>query len=163
MVRNLPDKEEAAFLLSKIRANCSKIVEELFIEVTNKTVKYDPEIVKGIKRLKKNYRPNNITESSPGNNYTSYSINKGEKIVFCLRQKGGKNDNELVDENTMMFVAIHELGHLMSKSIGHTTEFWDNMRFLLKKGIKLKVYKHIDYSKFPEDYCGIKITDTPLT
>ena len=62
-----------------------------------------------------------------------------------------------------MFVAIHELAHLMSKSIGHTTEFWDNMRFLLKKGIELKVYKHIDYNKHPEDYCGIKITDTPLT
>ena len=24
------------------------------------------------------------------------------------------------------------------------------------------LYNHIDYSKHPEDYCGIKITDTPL-
>ena len=61
-----------------------------------------------------------------------------------------------------MFVAIHELAHLMSKSIGHTTEFWDNMRFLLEKGIEIGIYNHIDYSKKPEDYCGIKITDTPL-
>jgi hypothetical protein len=163
LVRNLPDKEEAALLLSKIRSNCSKIVESLFIEMNNKKTKFDEETRKGIKRLKKNFKPNNISESSPGNAYTSYSINKGEKIIFCLRQKGGIDSNKLVDINTMMFVAIHELGHLMTKSIGHTTEFWDNMRFLLKKGIELNVYEHINYGKFPEDYCGIKITDTPLT
>ena len=163
LVRNLPDKEEAALLLSKIRSNCSKIVETLFTESNNNKNKYDEDTNKAIKRLKKNFKPNNISESSPGNAYTSYSINKGEKIVFCLRQKSGPNKDELVDINTMMFVAIHELGHLMSKSIGHTAEFWDNMRFLLEKGIKLGLYEHIDYSKQPEDYCGIKITDTPLT
>ena len=63
----------------------------------------------------------------------------------------------------MMFVAIHELAHLMSKSIGHTAEFWDNMRFLLEKGISTGLYNHIDFGKHPEDYfVGIKITDTPL-
>ena len=159
LVRNMPDKEKAALLLSKIRYNCTTIVEELY---NNKT-KYEPEIINGIKRLHKNFKPDNISESSPGNSYTSYSINKGEKIVFCLRHKTGKNKDKLMDINTMMFVAIHELGHLMSKSIGHTTEFWDNMRFLLKGGISLKLYKHVDYSKHPKDYCGIKITDTPLT
>ena len=163
LVRNMPDKEEAAFLLSKIRSNCSKIVEDLFSESKQNKEKWDEDTIKGIKRLTKNYKPNNISESSPGNSYTSYSINKGEKIVFCLRQKSGIDKDNLVDINTMMFVAIHELGHLMSKSIGHTAEFWDNMRFLLKKGIDLGVYDHIDYSKYPEDYCGIKITDTPLT
>ena len=160
LVRNVPDKEKAAELLSNIRDSLLKIVNHLDNEIKNKH-NYDEKTVKAIKRLKKNYRPNNITESSPNNKYTSYSINKGDKIVFCLRSK--TPPYKLVDLNTMMFVAIHELAHLMSKSIGHTTEFWDNMRFLLKKGIELKVYKHIDYSKYPEDYCGIKITDTPLT
>ncbi len=162
LVRNLPDKEQAALLLSKIRSNCSKLVESLFSESNRDKTKYDEETNKAIKRLKKNYKPNNVSESSPGNAYTSYSINKGEKIVFCLRQKSGPNKDELVDLNTMMFVAIHELAHLMSKSIGHTAEFWDNMRFLLEKGISMGLYNHIDYSKHPEDYCGIKITDTPL-
>ena len=72
-----------------------------------------------------------VSESSPGNAYTSYSINKGEKIVFCLRQKSGPNKDELVDLNTMMFVAIHEMGHLMSESVGHTQEFWKNMKYLI--------------------------------
>ena len=163
LVRNLPDKEQAALLLSKIRNRLTKLVEH-----TSKKIKEDDsslnEEVKilnnSFKRLKKNYRPNNITESSPGNKYTSYSINKGDKIVFCLRAKDGSN--KLVDINTMMFVAIHELAHLMTKSIGHTTEFWDNMRYLLKEGIKIKIYKKHDYNSNPVEYCGTEITDTPL-
>jgi len=51
----------------------------------------------------------------------------------------------------MLFVAIHELGHLMTKSIGHNTEFWDNMRFLLKEAISANLYTK-------EDYLGIELT-----
>ena len=158
LVRNLPDKEEAALLLSRIRERLLKLVEHVHKDANNS--KNDKTHNLSLKRLKKNYKPNNITESSPGNKYTSYSINKGEKIVFCLRSK--KVDNKLVDLNTMMFVAIHELAHLMTKSIGHTTEFWDNMRFLLKEGIKIDIYKKQDFNNLPVDYCGTKITDTPL-
>jgi len=165
LVRNLPDKEEAALLLSKIRERLSTLVEHVCTdsskeenETNDKDV--DEERSASLKRLKKNFRPNNMTESSPGNKYTSYSINKGDKIVFCLRAKDGSD--KLVDLNTMMFVAIHELAHLMTKSIGHTTEFWDNMRFLLKEGIKIKIYIKQDFNSIPVDYCGTKITDTPL-
>jgi predicted metal-dependent hydrolase len=157
LVRNLPDKEEAALLLSNIREYLLKMVEHTSKKIDkNKT---DDEHNESLKRLKRNYKPNNITESSPGNKYTSYSINKGEKIVFCIRSK--KTD-KLIDLNTMMFVAIHELAHLMTKSIGHTTEFWDNMRFLLKVGIKLKVYIKQDFNNYPVEYCGTQITDSPL-
>ena len=165
LVRNLPDKEEAALLLSKIRHNLSSLVDHVCTESNKEENKtndkdVDDERIKSLARLKSNYKPNNITESSPGNKYTSYSINKGDKIVFCLRSKDG--DNTLVDLNTMMFVAIHELGHLMTKSIGHTTEFWDNMRFLLYEGIKINIYIKQDFNSLPVDYCGTKITDTPL-
>ena len=157
LVRNLPDKEEAALLLSKIRERLLQLVDHSTSK--KKLEDKDKDHVNALKRLKDNFKPNNITESSPGNKYTSYSINKGEKIVFCLRSK---ETNKLVDINTMMFVAIHELAHLMTKSIGHTTEFWDNMRFLLKEGIKLKVYEKQDFNKVPVEYCGTQITDTPL-
>ena len=87
-------------------------------------------------------------------------MNKGEKIVFCIRSKDEKQ--ELVDINTIMFVAIHELAHVMTKSIGHTEEFWNNMKFLLKKGIDIGVYKQHDYKNDPVPYCGTEITDSPL-
>lgn len=156
LVRNLPDKEEAALLLSNIRARLLKIVKHMSKKID---IDKKDDYNESLKRLKRNYKPNNITESSPGNKYTSYSINKGEKIVFCIRSK--KTD-KLIDLNTMMFVAIHELAHLMTKSIGHTTEFWDNMRDLLKVGIKLKVYKKQDFNNNPVEYCGTQITDSPL-
>jgi predicted metal-dependent hydrolase len=158
LVRNLDDKEAAAKLLSDICSRLSKLVDHLNDNIDAKD--NNKEIKAGIKRMKKNYDPNNIVESSPGNKYTSYSINKGEKIVFCLRSKD--KDQALVDLNTMMFVAIHELAHLMSKDIGHTKEFWDNMKFLLKKGIEIDIYTKQDFNSVPVEYCGTMITDTPL-
>ena len=158
LVRNLDDKEQAAKLLSDICSRLTKLVEHLHNDLDSKNYAIDKK--KGIKRMKKNWKPNNVVESSPGNKYTSYSINKGEKIVFCLRSK--TEEQILVDLNTMMFVAIHELAHLMSESVGHTKEFWDNMKFLLKKGVEIDVYTKQDFNKLPTEYCGTMITDTPL-
>ena len=62
----------------------------------------------------------------------------------------------------MMFVALHELAHIMTKSIGHTEEFWNNFRYLLKKAIKLGLYNDVNFEKNPVDYCGTKITNSPL-
>ena len=158
LVRNLDDKEKAAKLLSDICSRLTKLIDHLDQEA--KTDKYSKDVNAGVKRLKKNFKANNVVESSPGNKYTSYSINKGEKIVFCLRSKDGTDT--LVDLNTMMFVAIHEMGHLMSESVGHTKEFWDNMKFLLKRGIEIDIYTKQDFNSVPKEYCGTTITDTPL-
>jgi len=158
LVRNLDDKEKAAKLLSDVCSRLTKLIDHLDQEAN--TDKYSKDEQLGIKRLKKNFKANNVVESSPGNKYTSYSINKGEKIVFCLRSKDGKDT--LVDLNTMMFVAIHEMGHLMSESVGHTKEFWDFMKFLLKRGIEIDIYNKQDFNSVPKEYCGTTITDTPL-
>ena len=159
LVSDSNDKEDAAKLLADIAANCQVLVDYVYENIDSfKERKED------IERLYKNFRPDAISESSPNNNYTSYSINKGEKIVFCLRKKKGSHKNELMDLNTMMFVAIHELAHLMTKSIGHTPEFWANMKFLLQQAIKkdVNVYEKQDFSSNPEQYCGMTITDSPL-
>ena len=36
------------------------------------------------------------------------------------------------------------------------------MKFLLKVGIDIGIYEKQDFNKKPVDYCGTKITDTPL-
>jgi predicted metal-dependent hydrolase len=156
LVRNLPDKLQAANLLSDMKKKLTKLVNHAY---KNRNDKYKDKKVE-IERLKKNYRPDAISESSPSNKYTSYSINKGKKIVYCIRSK--TVDNTLVDLNTMMFVAIHELGHLASREIGHVPPFWDNMKYLLEIGIEIGVYKKVDYAQKNVPYCGTKITDTPL-
>ena len=131
-------------------------------EKFNKTSPRIKEKNKGnvdIERMVNNFNPDNISESTKDNKYTSYSVNKGEKIVFCLRSRDEKNN--LVKLNIMMFVALHELAHTMTKSIGHTPEFWNNFRVLLRNARKLGIYERVDYDKKPVDYCGTKITNDP--
>ena len=112
-----------------------------------------------IERLVSNFNPDVFSETTPDSKYTSYSVNKGQSVHFCMR---GKTDDTLVKENIMSFVAIHELAHLMTKSIGHDPVFWNNMRLLLKVAVDNGLYKNVDFNKKPEPYCGIKISDTPL-
>ena len=150
LVRNLKDKQEAADLLAKIRENLVKVSQEL--------KKKNQDNV-DIDRMINNFNPDNLSESTHENKYTSYSVNKGEKIVFCLRSKDEKQ--KLVDLNIMMFVALHELAHTMTKSVGHTPEFWNNFRILLRNARKLGVYKRVNYNKTPKSYCGTMITDDP--
>lgn len=150
-VRSLPDKQDAANLLANIRKKLDTIVAHFS--------KVEPSDER-VQRIIKNYRPDRISEGTDSAKYTSYSINKGEKIIFCLRSRDGKN--ELVDLNTMTFVALHELAHIATVSIGHTQEFWDNFRWILEESINIGIYKDRDYKKAPQPYCGITITDSPL-
>jgi hypothetical protein len=113
-----------------------------------------------VKRLVEKFNPDKIVETLPTSEYTAYSENKGKKIAFCLNKKKENNKN-LIDENTLMFVAIHEMSHIATVSIGHDTEFWDNFKFLLKEADKAKLYKPINYKKENEEYCGMTITDNP--
>ena len=81
-------------------------------------------------------------------------------MLFVLIQK--KNSGKLIDLNTLTFVALHELSHVATESIGHTPEFWKNFKFILEQAKTIGVYKPIDYKKNPATYCGMEITDNPL-
>jgi len=151
LVQSLPDKQEAADLLSDIRANLEKLVQHL-----EKIYPSDDRT----KRLVMKFRPDKISEGKDNSKYTSYSVNKGEKIVFCIRSRN--EQNKLMDINTMMFVALHEVAHVCTESTGHTPEFWTNMKFLLEEAINIGVYKEQDFKTKPVQYCGIEITDSPL-
>jgi len=182
LVRNLPDKQLASNNLSEMSSRFSKLVDytnkqdkfkmwKLYVEKnpdSYKTVEDIKNDIKkqsykkfddDIKRLINNYNPEVISENTPDSKFTSYSENKGQKIVFCMRHK---SDNTLVDLNTMMFVGLHELSHLMTKSIGHDKEFWDNFKIILRIAIRLSIYKCQDFEKESKAYCGTKITDSPL-
>jgi predicted metal-dependent hydrolase len=151
LVRNMEDKQAAANVLAGIRKKLEQICNLM-------KEKYPDD--ESVKRMIEKFNPDNITEAGKNNQYTSYSVNKGEKLVFCIRQKDEKES--IVDENTITFVAIHELAHIMTKSVGHTEEFWNNFKRLLKEAIDNNLYTKENYSENPKDYCGIKVTDSPL-
>lgn len=146
LVLNLPDKKVAADRLATINQHCETVIRHLVQHHAKKD---------SVQRLKQKYDGSALSEGSPNNGYaTSYSVNKGEKIVVCLRQ----TDKSFVELNVLLYVVYHELAHLMTKSVGHTPEFWKNFRFLLEEAVLIGVYTRTDYAKNPQPYCGIEIT-----
>jgi len=143
------DAVEAADLIATIKVKLNTLMEHLEKTYGNK----DDRII----LLNQNYRPNRLSEGVDTPGYTSYSVNKGEKIVLCLRNK-----DKLVDLNTMMFVVLHEFAHLATESIGHTEEFWTNFKWILEESTNIGIYVKQDFKNKNVDYCGIKITSTPL-
>jgi hypothetical protein len=113
-----------------------------------------------VKLLTQNYNPHKIVETLPTSEYTAYSENKGTKLAFCLRKY--KDKMKLIDINTLTFVALHELTHLMTASIGHEKDFWENFKFMLENAVAENMYDPINYSKEPSEYCGLKIDSNPL-
>lgn len=142
------DSQEAADLIAQIREKLMVLVKHLSNSYPN-----DPRVV----RINNNFNPNKIKEGIDNPEYTSYSINKGEQIVLCLRNK-----DKLMDLNTMMFVIFHELGHIATESIGHTDEFWENFKWILEESINIGTYVKQDFKKKNVEYCGMTITDSPL-
>ena len=150
-VRERKKIKEASDLLATVTDKCKKLVKYMSEK--------HPEN-EDVKRLVKGFNPKKIMETLPTCSYTAYSENKGERIAFCLNKKKNNDDN-LIDESTLTFVAIHELSHVMTKSIGHKTEFWDNFKFLLENAKNAGIHNPVDYKKKPQEYCGMTIHDNP--
>ena len=150
-VRERKQLNKAADLLAKTTKKSKELVEYV-------SKKYPDQ--DNVKRLVAGFNPKQIMETLPTSTYTAYSENKGEKLAFCLNVKNTENEN-LIDENTLMFVTIHELSHVATKSIGHKTEFWDNFKFLLQEAKSSGIHNPVDYKKAPQEYCGMKIHDNP--
>lgn len=141
----------AADLLAKVTIKLEKLVKYLKTKYPNR---------ENIKRLADKFNPNKISETLPTSEFTAYSENKGEKLAFCLNKN--KNGNKLIDENTLTYVALHELGHIMTEDVGHNEEFWKNFKFLLETANDIKIYVPINYKKNNGHYCGMDLTDNPF-
>ena len=152
-VRDMPDKQSAADMMARIRLKMKKL--KLHLEATYPD---KPQVI----QLSKNFdaEAHRLGEATPEDEFTSYSVNKGESVHFCLRQREGSNES-LVDENIVTFVAIHEMGHIITKTVGHGPDFWNNFAWLLEQAERIGIYKHQDFTAHPVAYCGMKITDQP--
>ena len=150
-VRDRANLANAADLLARVTEKCKDLV---------KYVGEKHSDMENVQRLVKGYNPKKIVETLPTSEFTAYSENKGEKLAFCLSKKKGDLSN-MIDEHTLMFVAIHELSHVMTKSIGHKTEFWENFKFLLGCAKESGIHEPEDYKKKPQEYCSMNISDNP--
>lgn len=148
MVQDKEDAKLAADLIAEIRKKLILLVTHLIKAYPNDN---------RIEMLKENFDPDALREGADNSGYTSYSINKGEKIVLCLRNK-----DKLMDINTMMFVCLHELTHICTADVGHTPTFWNNFKWILEESINIGIYLKQDFDKNPVQYCGMEINSSPL-
>lgn len=167
LVRNLNDKKQAADMLAELNNNLRKVVYYINFKLKNcknksqlsTQDKYILEYEQYIKRINGRIDDVTIKESPPNSEYTSYSINKGEELVFCIRSK---KTNQLHNMNVLMYVALHELAHIGCPEVGHTELFNKINIFLLKQAIEIGVYRYENYDASPIEYCGMNLNTTVL-
>ena len=154
MVYNDEKKHDSVELLSELVNRLYKIRKILY----ERRDEY-PEFKEYIELLHKNLHPERtqIYENDINSKYTSYSVNKGEEIVFCLRSKETKKLHTI---DMMMYVALHEISHLACPEIGHTPLFKKIFAFIVNRAIELKLYNKIDFESNPEEYCGMQLTSS---
>ncbi len=141
-------------LLAKLHNNMSDFVARLKTKYIN-----DKRIIRLVKGFS-NVEIEETTEEANDDN-TAFTINKGELISLCIREH--TDGRPFHDYNSLCFVIIHEMAHVVSVSEGHNFEFIENFKFLLKEAVLMGYYTPIDYSKTPFLYCGkIKVTNNPF-
>jgi hypothetical protein len=151
MVQELPDKSKAVDLLIKLKNNLALIAQKSLDrakkENNKEYINYTQIIVDKLNSVF-------IREVEKDSPYTSYSVNKGEELVFCLRNK---QSNEFYDYNKILYVAVHEIAHIGCPEVGHTKLFFELNRFILETAQENNMYEFVDYNNIPEEYCGIQI------
>lgn len=150
-IQEYPEMNKAVDLIGKLDKNINKFADYLFKKYPND---------ERIQRLHKNLQGTVYKETPHKDGESAYTINKGELMKICLRHK--KENKPLHNLNTLMFVVIHEMAHVMSVSIGHNKEFMTNFRFLLREADGINIdYEPIDYSKENMTYCGVHVSHNP--
>ena len=153
------DREKKRFmegieLLDAVNKKMMKLIVHLKKKYPNKS---KPASQSNIARLIKGFSSSSLREILPCSDHVAYVTNKGEKLAVC-RQKE-KHESKFIEMNTLMYVLLHEISHIASKSIGHTTEFRDNFSLFLKESVAAGIYYPEDYSKSHVRYCGMTISN----
>lgn len=150
-VQDHKDKRKAANLLAQIRANIFKLANHL-----SKNIEKFKENEPYIKQLTSRIYDTKMSEGFGEEGYTSYTINKGDEIVFCLRNENG----DLHNINLLMYVVLHEISHVACPEQGHTDLFKKIFAFIVETAISIDVYTKIDFYNNPVRYCGLTISDS---
>jgi len=156
LVQDLEDKDEALEILYKLEFTLNNIINKMCDDNKVKGSKYNDYIIEIKKKLKHVI----IQESDINNKNTSYSVNKGEILVFCIRSKETKKIHNF---NELLYVGIHEIAHIGCPEIGHTELFFDINEYILRKAIEYGYYNFVDYKNNKMEYCGIELTSNVLT
>ena len=156
LVFNDLKKNDSAILLGDVINNMFILKDFLYNNI-EKYLDFKPYIIQLHKNLNKDRSL--IYENDPSSKLTSFSVNKGEEIAFCLRSK---QNGELHKLNLIMYVALHEMAHIACPEIGHGELFKKIFKFLTEIAIEINIYKIDDYQGNPVEYCGMILSSNIL-
>lgn len=151
MVQEHKDKNKAVDLLIKLKDDLGIVAQKSLDRAKQENNKPYIEYITIITKKLNTVFIREVEKDSP---YTSYSVNKGEELVFCLRNK---ETFEFYDYNKILYVAVHEIAHIGCPEVGHTKLFFELNRYLLETAQQIGLYSYNDYNTIPEEYCGIQI------
>ena len=151
LVQDKPDKQDVADALAYIRKNVKALTKHM---IATAPEKYKPYV----ERLRKRLSHVVISENISDFYYTSYSVNKGEQLVFCMRSRKEKDKRH--DINLMMYVVLHEISHIACPEYGHGQLFKDIFKYITESAITLGIYSPIDFKAEPTEYCGMTISES---
>ena len=159
MKRERVDKNKSYYVLDqKDSKQASKLLHEV-VEDAKKLVKHlqvsYPQH-QGVQLLAKRFDPNVISEGNPRHSDFTYTENKGERMVICIRNQ----DMKFHQKNLIMFPVIHELSHLCDANYdnGHGKDFRACFKFFLDEAQKIGIISKPDYDVNPKPYCGMVIS-----
>ena len=143
-------RERTDPLIEKVRNNVVTMVEYM-------QEKYPTE--RETQALK-TFDPNTIQERHEDDKHSAYyrKRNNEESVGLCLTVRENA-DPKKVDENTLMFVVLHELNHKIYK--GHDHDFQEGFRFLMSCASEAGVYVPVNYNKHPVMYCSNWVNKNP--
>jgi hypothetical protein len=117
---------------------------------------------KAFTKILTKFDPDQFFENYPGiKPGTAFTIDKGVSMYMCLRQV--PNKSQLVNENMLVFVLLHELAHIGTyDEWDHGAKFWSTFKFMLREAVDAGIYNLVDYAVNPDGYCGMQINYQPL-
>ncbi len=113
----------------------------------------DEEYIQRIRKQLVNVYPSIDKDLILMPSYSSYTRDK-KVIYLCLRDPA---TGHFYPESTILYVALHELAHLISKSYSvesHNQEFMDNFEMVRRRAVGMG-YLPADFSVSSHSYCKI--------
>ena len=159
MVRDLTNKRQACNTIATMKQKVNILIDHLYEKKDTDYKDYRDNII----RLKQRVYNITISENNGRGKETSYSVNKGDELVLCLRSKS--QWDQFHDNNLIFYVVLHELSHIASPTYepeynNHGPVFKKIFAFITTVAINIGLYQKINFNQKAEEYCGIYITDS---
>lgn len=166
MIRRGNDKSES-FLLDSANT-LAEINRRIMLLINHLELNYSNDTFKNyfIHKLRQNYNSYMISEAAIDTRFTTYTVDKSDMHI-CLRTRDQYEN--IYDINTLIYVVCHELSHLCNYTPdgipinGHENHFKMIFKFIIQEAIKIGIYKHVDYTLYPQEYCSIFINTNIVT